>query len=135
MVNRADIAVAKASYDKCCAIPGFFEAFYKKFLEACPPARPMFANTDFERQHRLLRHAVGVLLTFPNEPRSEPTLLSHLAERHSRRHLDVHPSLYRPFVDSLIATVREYDAEFDPAIETAWRTTLALGVEYMQSRY
>jgi len=135
MVRRSETAVAQASYERCCEAPGFFEAFYQRFLEACPEAAPMFAATNFERQNSLLRHAVGLLLTFPNQPRSEPTTLARLAERHSRRDLDIHPALYRPFVDSLIATVREHDAEFTPKIEAAWRTTIAMGVEYMQSRY
>ena len=127
--------MAKASFERCCEAPVFFQTFYKKFLEACPEARPMFANTDFERQHRLLQHAVSMLLIFPNQPRAEPTILTRLAERHGRRDLNVHPSHYRPFVDSLIATVREFDADFDRDVEAAWRNTIALGVEYMQSRY
>lgn len=135
MVKRSEAAVAQASYARCAEAPGFFGAFYKKFLEACPEAVPMFADTDFERQHRLLQHAIGLLLAFPNQPRSEPTVLARLAERHSRRDLNVHPKHYRSFVDSLIATVREHDADFDPKIEAAWRSTVALGVEYMQSRY
>jgi hypothetical protein len=28
-----------------------------------------------------------------------------------------------------------YDADVDPKIEAAWRAAVALGVEYMQSRY
>lgn len=135
MVGRLDTAAAQASYERCRESPDFFQAFYQKFLEACPEAGPMFAATDFERQNRLLRHAIGLLLNFPNQPRSEPTILGRLAERHSRRDLDIHPALYKPFIDSLIATVREYDAEFNPKVEAAWRTTVALGVEYMQSRY
>jgi len=135
MVRRLDTAAALASYDRCREAPEFFPTFYQKFLEACPEASAMFAGTDFDRQNRLLRHAIGLLLTFPNQPRSEPTTLGRLAERHSRRDLNVHPSLYRPFIESLIATVREYDAEFNPEVEAAWRATLALGIEYMQSRY
>src|SRR2546430_5965583 len=51
-------------------------------------AKPRFARTDFERQNKLLRHAFSLLLLFPNEPRTEPGLLTRVAERHSRRDLD-----------------------------------------------
>jgi len=82
-----------------------------------------------------LRHAVGVLLIFPKESDAEPTLLTRIAERHSRRDLAVPAEMYPPFVDSLIATVKRYDPTFTPEIEKAWRRTVDKGVEYMVSRY
>ena len=127
--------LASASYQRCCESPEFFAAFYRTFFRACPAAAPRFAATDFERQHKLLRHAVGVLLIFPKEPEAEPTVLTRIAERHSRRDLAVPPALYAPFVDSLIATVGQHDPAFTPEIERAWRSTVEKGVAYMTSRY
>ena len=135
MVDKAVTALAKASYDRCCAAPDFLQAFYRNFLAACPEAAPKFANTDFERQTRLLRHAIGLLLIFPTQPPTEPPLLARIAERHSRRDLDVDPAFYRPFIESLIATLKQYDGEYTPAIEAAWRETVAPGVEYMKSKH
>lgn len=135
MADTAKPAVAKASYDRCCEAPDFLPAFYRNFLAACPEAVPLFADTDFERQNKLLRHAVGLLLIFPNQPAKEPTLLSRVAERHSRRDLNIAPALYRPFIDSLIDTVRQFDREFTPAVGEAWRETVAPGVEYMKAKH
>jgi hemoglobin-like flavoprotein len=134
-VDRETIAAAKASYDRCCATPRFFEDFYGNFFARCPQARAMFAQTDFERQHKLLRHAFGLLLFFPKEAVSEPTILTRVAERHSRRELGVDPSLYQPFIDALVDTVRHCDPDFTPAVEDAWRKTVRKGVEYMQAKY
>jgi hemoglobin-like flavoprotein len=128
-------AIAKASYDRCCAVPQFFQSFYETFFQACPEAKPLFAGTDFDRQTRLLRHAIGLLLIFPRQPDGEPTLLTRLAERHSRRGLAIAPRLYAPFVEALLATVRRHDPECTPAVERAWRETVSQGVTYMQSRY
>ena len=127
--------LASASYQRCAEQPGFFESFYHHFFAVCPEAAPRFAHTDFERQNRLLRHALGLLLIFPKEPDVEPTLLTRVAERHSRRDLNVLPSLYPPFVDSLIATIKQYDPAYSPEVETAWRRTVAKGVAYMISQY
>lgn len=127
--------VASASYQRCCETPDFFEAFYHNFLAAPPEARPRFANTDFERQNKLLRHALGLLLAFPNQPATEPTLLTRVTERHSRRDLDLAARLYPAFVDSFMATVKQYDAPFSPEIEDAWRHTVDKGVTYMISPY
>ena len=96
---------------------------------------PRFAGTSFEHQANLLRHAVGILLIFPNQPNKEPSLLARLAERHSRRDLNIEPALYRPFIDALIDTVKQFDRECTPAVEAAWRATVAPGVEYMKSKH
>ena len=134
-LDRATMAAAKASYDRCGAAAHFFEDFYHNFFVRCPQAKALFAHTDFERQHNLLRHAFGLLLIFPNQPEREPTILARVAERHSRRELGVDPSMYQPFIDALIDTVRDCDPQFTPAIESAWRRTVEKGVAYMQAKY
>lgn len=91
----------------------------------------MFAQTDFERQGRLLRHAIGLLLNFPNQPNGEPTILSRVAKRHGPAELNVPADMYPGFVESLIQTVAEHDPEFDRSIESAWRATIAPGIAYM----
>ncbi len=134
-VDPRAMAAAKRSYDRCCAVSHFFADFYSNFFTRCPQASPMFAHTDFERQHKLLRHAFGLLLTFPHQPTGEPTILTRVAERHSRRDLSVDPSLYQPFIEALIDTVRHCDPAFTHAVEDAWRQAVRLGVAYMQARY
>lgn len=135
MVDNATTAVAKASYDRCCRATDFLQTFYRTFLAACPDAVALFAHTNFELQTKLLRHAIGLLLIFPNQPNKEPTILSRLAERHSRRDLNIDPGFYRPFVEALIDTVKQFDGEYTPAVEAAWRATVAPGVEYMKTKH
>lgn len=135
MVDKATTALARSSYDRCCEATDFLPAFYRNFLAACPEAVPRFAHTDFERQNKLLRHAISLLLIFPNQPVNEPALLARVAERHSRRDLNIPPALYRPFIDALIDTVKQFDREYTPAVEAAWRATVAPGVEYMKSKH
>src|SRR5258708_37611179 len=72
MADKTTPALAKASCDRCCQAPDFVPNFYRTFLAACPEAAPMFAETDFERQDKLLRHAIGLLLIFPNQPHTNP---------------------------------------------------------------
>ena len=134
-VDRATMAAAKASYDRCCAAEHFFDDFYRNLFIRCPHAKALFTHTDFERQNNLLRHAFGLLLIFPNQPEREPTILARVAERHSRRELGVDPSMYQPFLDALIDTVRDCDSQFTPAVESAWRRTVEKGVAYMQAKY
>ena len=127
--------IAKASYGRSSSVPTFFQDFYERFFEVCPAVKPLFAKTDFERQRRLLQHAFGLLLIFPAQPEAEPNLLSRVAERHSRRDLNIDPTFYPLFLDSLIDTVKRYDPEYTSAVERAWRSTVAQGVAYMTSKY
>jgi len=131
----AYLALAQQSFRRCAAAPDFFACFYRNFFRACPQAEPLFARTDFERQHKLLQHAIGLLLVFPLQPKADAPLLQRVAERHSRRDLGIAPRLYPAFVDSLIQTAREHDPEFTNETERAWRQAVAPGVAYMQERY
>lgn len=135
MVDKATMAMAKASYERCCQAPDFLQTFYQHFLATCPEAVPRFAGTDFDTQTKLLRHAIGLLLIFPNQPNKEPNVMSRLAERHSRRDLNIEPALYGPFVTALLATVKQFDGQFSPTVDAAWRETIAPGVDYMKSKH
>lgn len=128
------VTLAKASYQRCQEVPRFFEAFYQRFFEACPAARPMFTNTDFSRQHKLLQHAIGLLLAYDEQRAEGPNLLSRVAERHGRNDLKVDPSLYDDFVESLIQTARTVDPQFTAETEVAWREAIARGIAYMRSK-
>jgi len=131
---RADhLTTAQDSYARCCDLPGFFDAFYQNFLGSSPEIPPMFAKTNFERQHKLLQHSLGVLLIYAK--RNNPALLERVAVRHSRKDVDVDPSLYPFFVESLIKTLREYDPKFGPEVEEAWRAAIEPGIEFIKAKY
>lgn len=128
------VALAKASYLRCHDAQDFFPAFYRRFFEACPVVKPMFARTDFERQHKLLQHAIGLLLSFHGQKDIEPNLLTRVADRHGKADLKVDPAHYPAFVESLIRTVSEFDPEFTAETEAAWREATGPGIAYMQSK-
>ena len=135
-VDAATADMAKASYERCCEAPEYLAAFYRNFFEASPESELRFANTDFELQHKLLRHALQLLLLFSSKSEDEAKhLLRRVAERHSRTDLDIDPSLYSAFVDSLIETSKELNPQFNPDVERAWRDALAPGIAYMINKY
>lgn len=125
-------AIAKASFERCCEQADFFICFYRNFFRNCPGVETMFARTDFERQHKLLRHAIGLLLIFPSQPPSEPTILSRVAERHGPADLNIDPDLYPGFVDSLLQTIAEHDPEFNETVQASWSSAIAPGIAYMR---
>lgn len=135
-VTREQMAAAKASFERINALQNFFPEFYQRFFAKCPEARPMFAKTNFEHQHRLLKHAISLLLIYPGHAQEggEPNLLTRVADRHGRQDLGVPATMYEPFVEALLDNVRHFDPEFTAETEAAWRATLAQGVAYMKSK-
>jgi hemoglobin-like flavoprotein len=125
--------IAQQSYSRCMLSADFFERFYEILLDSHPAIPPMFAETYFPRQRQLLKHGLGLLLSYGQK--SDDALLDRIAARHSQAALDVPPELYVCFVDSLVRVVSERDPKFDADVEGAWREVLAPGIEFMQARH
>lgn len=120
-----------ASYGRCCLQPEFFDRFYEIFLGIHPSIKPMFAHTNFAKQKALLREGVAMMLMHL-EGKSVGTLsLNRIANIHHARRMNITPQLYEYWVNSLIATVKEYDRDCTPSLETEWRKALHEGVHYI----
>jgi hypothetical protein len=131
------IEVFLASLKRCLAQPEFLLDFYAFFMDSSEEVRQKFAHTDFKRQTRVLAESFWVISVAAQGPRTSPAWgdLPRLALRHSRKELDIHPGLYDGWLDCLVEAARKHDGEFSSEIENAWRTTLAVGIEYMRSKY
>ena len=79
-MSHNDASIAEASYHRCAESGQFYTTFYAHLLASDPRIPPMFAHTEFERQNRLLKHALGLLIIFAK--RTNPALLERIAERH-----------------------------------------------------
>lgn len=125
--------LAEQSYARCVRAPGFLPRVYELLLESDPSIPPMFAATEFPKQHKLLQHGLGLLLSYGKHP--DPELMSRIAARHSARGLGVKPELYPHFVSSLTRAIREHDPHFSDEVDAAWREALQPGIDFMISRY
>lgn len=123
------VELANASYARCQRAPEFFRAFYDRFLASDATVPPYFATTSFDKQEKLLQHGLSMLLIFAR--RSNPNLLNRLVERHGPGDLNIPARLFPVFVDSLLATVTEFDPDCDAATLEAWRATMAPGIALM----
>ena len=131
---RADqLERVEESYARCTESPGFLDTFYQHLLESSPAIPPMFSQTDFERQTKLLQHSLGVLIIYAK--RQNPALLERIAERHNRDNVNVKPDLYPFFVESLVEAVAKHDPQFDSDAAEAWRAAVTPGIEFMKARY
>lgn len=171
MACDLNLVLARDSWRRCAAQPRFdsffFPRFYAEFLHLYPDAEPFFRAFDaqaWQRQHRMLKEAVLLLLAFrqENDGQAEPNVLTRIAESHAHIPADS----YVPFMNALVYTVcgmdftgrptfahaqvdiacgDDGDAEppFDPEcrdigcrdrLVESWRASLEPGVRYLQSR-
>ncbi|HSG04920.1 MAG TPA: globin, partial [Nitrospiria bacterium] len=95
----------------------FAETFYKIFLDSDPRFRPMFKNTDFNRQRQLLLHGVHMLLDYAAGNAIGKMAIERLGTLHSRKKMNITEDMYPIWVDCLMKTLRTTDPEFSPKLE------------------
>jgi hemoglobin-like flavoprotein len=136
-VDRRLVESFLASLKRCLGVPGFMESFYQRFVSSSEEVREKFRHTDLQRQARMLSDSLYVLAVAVQGQAGSPAWgdLPRLAERHSRKDLDIRPPLYDHWLACLVDTARQHDPQFTPEIEAAWRATLSVGIAHMKARY
>jgi len=124
-----------ASYHRCRASAGFFDTFYERFLAKSEEVAEKFRQTDFTRQKLMLRESLISMLLFNLGTGSARAELEQLAERHSRRDVDIAPHLYDLWLDALCETVERHDPDFKPELAQEWRAAMRAGIDLLISRY
>ena len=136
-VNASTRDTFLASLGRCRATAGFLDAFYQRFVASSDEVRAKFAKTDMLRQVQMLEDTLFVVANAVQGEEGSPARsdLPRIAERHSRRDLDIGPELYDLFLECLIVTVRTHDPKFSPEVEAAWREVMGFSIDYMRKRY
>jgi len=131
----SDVAAYNASLDRCTARHGFLDRFYELFLASSEEVREKFQNTNFERQKESLRMSLYMMLTAREWCVACDGHLEEIAERHSRRDLDIAPHLYDLWLACLLQAVSEFDPVYDTDVAAAWKAALGPGIQLMKARY
>lgn len=121
------------SFGRCCASDLFFDDFYRHFLASSPQIRDKFANTDMPAQRLLLRQ--GILNLVMHARGLPDTKLRALGVSHSRGAMNIEPHLYDLWVDALLRTIGEHDAQSDAPTLQAWREVLNKGIAVIKAHY
>ena len=134
-MDKHTLQIFENSLARCNAESTFLEQFYETFLASSPKVREKFKDTDFTRQKRALRASFHIMLLAAEHEDSPERYLKELAHRHSRQDLAIGAELYDLWIDSLLATVRKVDPEFNAEVEQAWESVTMVGVSYLLSHY
>lgn len=121
------------SLKRCNRDPRFLDLFYETFFNASPEIARKFADTDMHRQKRMVEASLYTsILAAENVPYAVSSI-KKLGEQH--RHLDVQPSMYQLWLESLIQAIATCDDAFDADVEAAWRAVLNQSIDMMLAMY
>ncbi len=129
------LADVKDSYSRCCVNPDFFDLFYKNFLASNPSIGPMFAKTNMAKQKTLLRQGLSMMLMHLGGNSVGTTGIDRIGESHSKHKLNIDPSLYDYWINSLVKAVKECDPKMNGPLEAEWKKILRDGVNRIASHY
>lgn len=121
------------SYGRCCCKEQFFIDFYNFFMDSSQEIRKLFVNTDMKAQRHLLRNGLLQLILYARGMSDRK--LRALGESHSRKGYNIRPEWYTLWLDALIKTVRQHDAEYTPELGDAWRRVLMSGINVIRDAY
>ncbi|WOX04366.1 globin [Microbulbifer pacificus] len=132
-MGNADSDVVFQSYGRCCNNESFFIDFYDRFMGSSAEIRALFANTNMAAQRHLLRNGIMQLVL---HARGMPdTKLRALGCSHSRTGFNIRPEWYGLWLDALLATLRQYDPQFDETTALCWRRAIGPGIEVIRGAY
>ncbi|MGI9286805.1 MAG: protein kinase domain-containing protein [Pseudomonadales bacterium] len=129
---RCKHALVIASYERLRSKREFFQAFYARFLLKLDDDIKAKFPMHMDKQYRMLREAIDLLLWFPAETTRGVTSLTKLSIAHANI-LKLDHNDYDQFQKCLLLAVEEHDPDCDKDLEKAWQATLAPGVDYMKS--
>lgn len=112
----------------------FFESLYQRFLTSSPLVRQKLYHTDMVEQRRMLKKSFYSLVVFYASGSADGTL-ERIAHSHSARGYNIVPALYDDWMESVVATVWQFDPECSDDIELAWRLVLSPGITYLKFKY
>jgi truncated hemoglobin YjbI len=131
-VNHDAIQRTRESLGRCVECDTFLQRFYELFLASSPEVAELFRNTDFERQKKVLRDSLYVMLVAAGTTKGPAhDEVERLAKLH--RDVGVTHGMFTLWLDALIEAAREHDTHFSDELEKDWRASMSGPMEIMRS--
>ena len=123
------------SYGRCSVNPQFLDRFYEIFLASNSSIAPMFKTTNMAQQKALLRQGITMVLMHNKGNSFGTRALDRIGESHNKKKLNINPSMYPFWINSLVSALKECDPEMTPALESEWRKILEAGTAYIAGKW
>ncbi|MBL6448738.1 globin [Fulvivirga sp. 29W222] len=136
LVTATDkITLVQNSYGRCLSNGKVLETFYQKFLSSSVEVKERFKHTDFEQQHKLLRHGINLMIMYAAGNIAGQAGLRRIKDSHSRVRLNIDPRFYSLWKDALMSAIVQHDKKLDGETRRAWNEVLDKGIEFVTSGY
>ncbi len=123
------------SFARCLARVNFLKRFYALFMSSHTDIAAMFARTDLERQHLLLRRALGAVIAYAGGSEAARAVIDRIGQSHGRHGFNIQPWMYDYWTDSLMQAVAEHDPQFSIQLERRWRRALSMATDHIKDAY
>ena len=134
-MSRTD-EVFNDSYERCLAKDDFIDRFYVRYVASNEIVAQKFANTDMEKQKKMLKASLLMIMALRlAEPEEAINYFRRIGVMHGRKHHDIGPEFYDLWLTCLMTAVEECDDQYSLEVDTAWREILASGIGIMKSMY
>jgi hemoglobin-like flavoprotein len=113
------------SYGRCLRSRGFIERFYEILLARDPRIPPIFAKTDFQKQHMALRRGISLAISWAAGDAMAQGPVNEMIRVHARTgRAPVLPAFHAQWLESLLQAIHERDDQWTPALEARWREAM-----------
>lgn len=112
----------------------FFQCFCENFIRTSPEVAVKFVGTDMARQVGILQKGMFHLISF-YLLKKDSDFLRETARSHDSAHRDIPPKLYDLWLQALLQTVEEMDAEYTDEVGLAWQVVMTPGILYFKHYY
>ena len=101
-------------------------------MASSPKVAELFQKTDFERQKRMLRDSLYVMLVAAGTTQGPAhDEIERLAKRHHE--LGVTDDMLALWMNALVTAAREHDTHFTDELESDWRASMSGPIELMKA--
>lgn len=132
---ETDVDRVQQSLGRAVINGDLFQTFYDIFMDSHADVRPLFVDTDFEKQKHLLKQGVNLAILGAKGSSMGLRGIARIAESHNRHGLDIQPHLYRFWLRSFLEAVSRHDREYSPELEEAWREVLQATIDRITAAY
>ncbi|UPG95830.1 globin [Luteibacter aegosomatissinici] len=124
------------SFGRCLRSRGFIGRFYDILLARDEGIPPLFAKTDFQKQHMALRRGISLAISWAAGDGMAQGPVNEMIRVHARKgRAPVPPAIHDHWLESLMQAIKERDDQLTPALEARWREAMGKVVRAFAEAY
>lgn len=113
--------------------PDFLNHFYENFVKRDRTIATILKGGDTEKRKALMLAEIVATIQFHRGAKGSDLILAKLA--HNHQEIDLPSSMYEPWLESLLLTLKTRDPQWSETLENTWRQTVSKGLAYLAQQH